>query len=499
MNRFKAQSIQRVAGIIAVIAIIGFCFPACEGPMGPEGKQGEQGQQGEQGTQGPMGPEGKQGEQGQQGEQGTQGPIGPEGKQGQQGEQGIQGPKGEIGESVIEPSHDHQWGDWITIAAATAETQGIQMRICALDSTHNQTRYTSPLLFNISNITNYLASHTTLGASVANSIPLLVNIDLETMTGAGSGWRELLVAINTASKYVDLDLSMCSMTGTEFDPDDSITTGKNKITAITLPDTAISIVDGTYPYNLPFRSFTNLMSVSGAGVTSIGNDAFFNCYALERVSLPAATTIGWNAFAYCIALENISFPIVTSIRDYAFGGCTALKSANLPQLTTIDGRTFAYCTALKSISLPAVATIGSNPFIECISLTTIILIGSGDLTLIEDGKALVHNNTTLIAYPSAHGDITLNTITTIGSNAFYRCTMLESIDLPLVEIIGPWAFDHCTALESVILGTITEANFSTVQSAPGNTLRTAYFAEGGGVGTYTRTPPLTDLNSWTKK
>ena len=72
------------------------------GPQGPQGEQGEvgpQGPQGEQGETGPQGPQGEQGEVGPQGPQGEQGETGPQGPQGEQGEVGPQGPQGEQGET----------------------------------------------------------------------------------------------------------------------------------------------------------------------------------------------------------------------------------------------------------------------------------------------------------------------------------------------------------------------------------------------------------------
>jgi hypothetical protein len=59
--------------------------------------------------------------------------------------------------------------------------------------------------------------------------------------------------------------------------------------------------------------------------------------------------------------------------------------------------------------------------------------------------------TTLIAYPSASGSITLPAITTIGDYAFSGCTALTTISLPAAQSIGVIAFYGCTALTSVSL------------------------------------------------
>ncbi len=63
-------------------------------------------------------------------------------------------------------------------------------------------------------------------------------------------------------------------------------------------------------------------------VTSIGNNAFWNCTGLTSVTIPnSVTNIGESAFAGCIGLTSITIPYsVTSIESYAFDGCTGLTS-----------------------------------------------------------------------------------------------------------------------------------------------------------------------------
>ena len=60
-------------------------------------------------------------------------------------------------------------------------------------------------------------------------------------------------------------------------------------------------------------------------VTSIGNEAFSYCYALQSVSIPdGVTSIGDQAFYYCYVLPSISIPnSVTSIGNEAFYSCSA--------------------------------------------------------------------------------------------------------------------------------------------------------------------------------
>jgi hypothetical protein len=38
------------------------------------------------------------------------------------------------------PAHEHQWGEWVTTTPATCTVEGVQTRVCALDSTHIETQ-----------------------------------------------------------------------------------------------------------------------------------------------------------------------------------------------------------------------------------------------------------------------------------------------------------------------------------------------------------------------
>jgi hypothetical protein len=64
-----------------------------------------------------------------------------------------------------------------------------------------------------------------------------------------------------------------------------------------------------------------------AGVTAIGDYAFFRCRGLTGITLPASvTSIGVAAFAMCSGLTGVTVPgSVTSIGDSAFEGCSGLN------------------------------------------------------------------------------------------------------------------------------------------------------------------------------
>jgi hypothetical protein len=206
-------------------------------------------------------------------------------------------------------------------------------------------------------------------------IDRVVNTNLGNMTSSGSGWRQLLDSINTERKYINLNLSACTMTGTEFNPDNTVSTGKYYIVSIVLPTAATSIAAGTealsympyYSSSPTFDNFINLRSVSGANITSIGAYSFDSIYG--GVDFPKATTIGKGAFSFCslgLNGEALNFPQVTTIGDYAFYGCRWLQTLNIPKVTSIGNAAFggSWSTTLTITMGPAAPTLGYDMFIK---------------------------------------------------------------------------------------------------------------------------------------
>ena len=221
-------------------------------------------------------------------------------------------------------------------------------------------------------IADYLAAQSG-GGSAADPVNLTVQMNLGNMTSANSGWQQLLAVIESAGKFVNLDLSLCTMTGTEFNPDYTVTTGKNKIVDIALPDTATSIPNVGNPL---FENFTVLKSFSGVGLNIIGDYAFNNCTNLALTSLPAGLSyIGFAAFNGCTSLVLSSLPAgLTSIGGSAFAACTRLTLTSLPTgLISIGNEAFAN-TGLTQITLPVgINTIGEGAFFICRSLIEVTL------------------------------------------------------------------------------------------------------------------------------
>lgn len=211
-----------------------------------------------------------------------------------------------------------------------------------------------------------------------------------------------------------------------------------------------------------------------AGVTSIGDHAFYGCSNLATVTLPdGITSIGEKAFRGCEGLTAIRIPSsVQAIGRYAFCECINLATVeNLEnsKITKIEEGTFStqyrYPTRLTSIAFPEnlseigedafrgagltkikfpekVTSIGSEAFRNCTNLTTVegfenLKLSTVSNHIFGDCKAL-----SSIKIP--------DTVTTIGIGAFSGCKSLTTIAIPeRVTSIGGNAFTDCENLTSV--------------------------------------------------
>ena len=189
-------------------------------------------------------------------------------------------------------------------------------------------------------------------------------------------------------------------------------------------------------------------------VTSIGEQAFYDCTGLTSITIPnSVKSIGNYAFSGCTGLESIIVKSgnaayhsagncliktgnktviagcknsiipndgsVTEIGNSAFSGCVGLSSITIPDsVTWVRDCAFSGCTGLTSVTIGnGVTEIGSDAFSECTGLTSITIPDS---------------------------------VTSIGWFAFDRCTGLTSITIPdSVTSIDDYAFSDCTGLTDV--------------------------------------------------
>ena len=190
-------------------------------------------------------------------------------------------------------------------------------------------------------------------------------------------------------------------------------------------------------------------------VTSIGDDAFYNCYSLTTIILPeSVTSIGNTAFAYCSKLTSITIPeSVMSIGGYAFADCNSLTAVHISSLEAwcnIDFSSSAnplyYAKNLylngglvTELTIPnSVTAIRNYAFAYCSKLTSITIPEDSKLTSIGDEAFYGCSRLTSITIPEG--------VTSIGDEAFRGCSSLTTITIPEgVTSIGAYAFSGCSS------------------------------------------------------
>ncbi len=260
--------------------------------------------------------------------------------------------------------------------------------------------------------------------------------------------------------------------------------------------------------------------IVGEGITSVGDSAFYEYYNISKVTMSSTvTSIGSGAFSGCTSLIDVSIPkTVTTIGDYSFQNCTSLESVVIEANskkgfeTVIGQSVFNGCKGLISVTIPGnVISIGNYAFSNCKSLEELTIpegVKKLGIKIIADTyiqKIKIPSTVTYSEYDpygetlgALAGDAVLtevefaegmrqippcicsgassverfvipSTVTSIGYDAFQRCTSLEEMTLPeKLTVIGSSAFSGCTSLIDVTIPkavtTIGDSSFANCTS-----------------------------------
>ncbi len=196
--------------------------------------------------------------------------------------------------------------------------------------------------------------------------------------------------------------------------------------------------------------------VLGSNVSSIGEDAFYNCYNLSYITIPQKVkTINKNTFAYCSELQSVYFAgNIEKIDDSAFESCSSLNNISFANsLKYIGDYAFMY-SGLSRIDIPASVThIGKYAFDACVNLKDIEVNSSNNYFCSLNDTLFNKSKTSLLQYAIANNSssyVIPDGVKIIAKGAFEASTNLIQITIPeTVERIEDWAFWGCYELKDV--------------------------------------------------
>ena len=176
------------------------------------------------------------------------------------------------------------------------------------------------------------------------------------------------------------------------------------------------------------------------------------------------TVIDESAFNGCKSLISVTIPSnVISIGNYAFSNCKSLEELTIPEGVKKLGAKIIADTYIEKIKIPSTVTYSDHePYSDFGALA-----GDAVLTEVQFAEGMKQIPQYICCGASSVERILIpGTVTSIGYEAFYKCTSLDRIALPeKLTVIGSRAFSECTSLIDVTIPkTVTTIGDSSFQN-----------------------------------
>ncbi len=177
---------------------------------------------------------------------------------------------------------------------------------------------------------------------------------------------------------------------------------------------------------------------------------------VTTITIPASVTkIGEGAFAY-LNLQTLQLPAIAEIPNFLLYGAENITSITIPA---------------------SVKVIGASAFEGCGSLATIEFAENSLLEVISDSAFKNCTSLLTVEFPAGPavvvGESGITGGAMMGSEVFYGCFNLQSVELPSLTYLGAYTFFGCYSLTTVTFG----AGSSTTGSY-------TFYPGNDGIGTY---------------
>lgn len=301
-----------------------------------------------------------------------------------------------------------------------------------------------------------------IGDYAFNSCPLIEKIDVNKVKVIGDAafyLLEELKTINLGSTYFigQDNFHICSKLGSfevansniAYNTYETALYNYDYSTLIKYPENASVVKLNSKTQLLKRESLSRLNNchkvILDNNILTLEEFVFFESKIKEIEITSSLKEIPNNTFQRCLLLEKITLNEgITSIGDYAFYRCENLEVLNLVNsIESIGDYAFNYCFKIKKMKLPSslkklgYACLDEMPALEEISID---VFNKNYTTL--DGSLYSKDLSKLIRVPQTCSNYVFPKETyIIGDGAFYKCSSLTSINIPVViREIGEYAF-----------------------------------------------------------
>ena len=210
-------------------------------------------------------------------------------------------------------------------------------------------------------------------------------------------------------------------------------------------------------------------------VTIIGNRAFYSCTVLSgTLNIPnSVTIIEPCAFYGCIGLSGaLNLPnSIIRIEESAFQNCVGITSVTIPSsMTFIGDKAFSGCSGLITLNYNATnCSLGSSSYLSSnysyhwlAFCTSLVSLNIGDGVQRIPNYFVCASDWSSLSYCGGYhltGSVVIpNTVTSIGSYAFYNCRNISTVRIgDSVTSIGQYAFYYCSNMGSLTIGNSVES------------------------------------------